>query len=83
MMKRIVSLLLICIMTLSVPLTVAAESNVITVDYYSIDMQQNLLDNEVYTEKVDLMIYPSKNEVYITNPITPVSINKNEWEKIE
>ena len=56
MMKRIVSLLLICIMTLSVPLTVAAESNVITVDYYSIDMQQNLLDNEVYTEKVDLMI---------------------------
>lgn len=64
-MKRIVSLLLVCIMTLCVPLTVAAESNVITVDYYSIDMQQTLFDNEVYTEKVDLMIYPSKNEVYI------------------
>ncbi len=65
MMKRIVSALLVCVMIVSLSLTVAAEKELMTVDYYSIDMAQTIFDNEVYVEKVDLMIYPSKNEVYI------------------
>lgn len=64
-MKRLISVLLIFTTMLSLGTPVFAESGRVTTNYYSIDMELTLLDNTVITDKVDVMIYPSKEEIYI------------------
>lgn len=65
MMKRIVSVLLVCALISSLCITAFAEDELIGVSYYSIDMEQSFFDNQIITVPVDLMIYPSKGEIYI------------------
>ena len=64
-MKRIVSVLLVCVLLGSLCVTALAADERISVRYYSIDMEQSFFDNQIITVSVDLMIYPSKEEVYI------------------
>ena len=65
MMKRIVTALLVCALVFSFSAPAFADGDRISVSYYSIDMDQTFFDNTVITTKVDLMVYPSKNEIYI------------------
>lgn len=65
MMKRIVSAILVCVLLGSLCMPVFAENEQISVSYYSIDMEQSFFDNTVNTVPVDLMVYPSKGEIYI------------------
>lgn len=64
-MKRIVSAILVCALLGSLCMPVFAENERIGVSYYSIDMEQSFFDNTVNTVPVDLMVYPSKGEIYI------------------
>ncbi len=63
MMRKIVSVLLACALVFSLGVPAFADS--VSVSYYSLDMKQTFFDNTVDTVTVDLMIYPSKEEVYI------------------
>ena len=63
MMRKIVSVLLACALVFSLGVPAFADS--VSASYYSLDMKQTFFDNTVDTVTVDLMIYPSKEEVYI------------------
>ena len=65
MMRRIVTALLVCALVFSFSAPAFADGERVSVSYYSIDMNQTFFDNTVSTMTVDLMIYPTKNEIYI------------------
>lgn len=64
-MKRIVAAVLVCVLLSALCLPVFADNEQISVSYYTVDMEQSFFDNSVSTVPVDLMVYPSKGEIYI------------------
>ena len=65
MKKRIISFLLAVLLIASMTLTVSAESTTVTANYYQVPMMTTYSDYSQAELLVDMMVYPTRNEIYI------------------
>ena len=63
--KKIIEFLLACVLWVSFSLTAFAQKEVNKVEYYGMDLEQVYQDGSSMKHNINVMIYPTKNELYI------------------